>query len=429
MNIPNSITLGRLVLVPLVVWLIIDHQMEAAFLLFLLAGLSDAADGYLAKRYGWNSELGAYLDPIADKALLVSIYVTLGFAGHLPVWLVIAVVSRDILIVGAVVLSWMLSRPLSMRPLLVSKANTLSQIVLAGLVLAELGLGLGLHASGERADLGDRRADHHFRRGLFLGVAEAHGELRAGAQTVAASPAPGSRSRTTATLADRGFVTVTQLTLDLPHRAALGAEDFLVSDCNLAAVRLVDAWPNWQNHVQLLLGPEASGKTHLARVWQALSGAQALAPETLVMSVLDGLDEATPLVVEDADRIAYDEKALFHLLNLAREKRSLRSDHGGERAEPVGTRAARPQVAAERGPGRRDRRARRGAHPYGAAQAFRRPPTRYRSEGADLSRAACGPLAGRRRRRRGGGRPRGAGLGPKDQPPTRHRGARGVRPA
>jgi len=110
-------------------------------------------------------------------------------------------------------------------------------------------------------------------------------------------------------------VTVTQLTLDLPHRAALGAEDFLVSDCNLAAVRLVDDWPNWQNHVQLLLGPQASGKTHLARVWQALSGAQALAPETLVMSVLDGLDEATPLVVEDADRIAYDEKALFHLLN------------------------------------------------------------------------------------------------------------------
>ena len=321
MNIPNSLTLGRLVLVPLVVWLIIDHEMQAAFLLFLLAGLSDAADGYLAKRYGWNTELGAYLDPIADKALLVSIYVTLGFAGHLPVWLVIAVVSRDILIVGAVVLSWMLSRPLSMQPLLVSKANTLSQIVLAGLVLAELGLGLGLHALVNVLDLGDRRADHHFRRGLFLGVAQAHGELRAGAQAVAASPAPGSRSRTPATLADRRFVTVAQLTLDLPHRAALGAEDFLVSDCNLAAVRLVDAWPNWQNHVQLLIGPAASGKTHLARVWQALSGAQALAPETLVMSVLDGLDEATPLVVEDADRIAYDEKALFHLFNLAREKR------------------------------------------------------------------------------------------------------------
>jgi cardiolipin synthase len=143
-NIPNSLTLLRIVLVPLVVWLIITHEMLAAFLLFLFAGLSDAADGFLAKRYNWNTELGAYLDPIADKALLVSIYVTLGLAGQLPVWLVISVVSRDILIVGAVVLSWMLSRPLSMQPLLISKANTFSQIVLAGLVLAELGLGLGL---------------------------------------------------------------------------------------------------------------------------------------------------------------------------------------------------------------------------------------------------------------------------------------------
>lgn len=145
MNIPNSITLLRIVLVPLVVWLIITHEMLAAFVVFLLAGLSDAADGFLAKRYGWHTELGAYLDPIADKALLVSIYVTLGFAGHLPVWLVIAVVSRDILIIGAVVLSWMLSRPLAMQPLLISKVNTCFQILLAGFVLGELGLGLGLY--------------------------------------------------------------------------------------------------------------------------------------------------------------------------------------------------------------------------------------------------------------------------------------------
>ena len=144
MNIPNTLTLVRIILVPLVVWLIITHEILAAFVLFLMAGLSDAADGYLAKRYGWHTELGAYLDPIADKALLVSIYVTLGFAGHLPAWLVIAVVSRDILIVGAVLLSWMLSRPMLLHPLLISKANTFSQIVLAGLVLAELGLGLGL---------------------------------------------------------------------------------------------------------------------------------------------------------------------------------------------------------------------------------------------------------------------------------------------
>src|SRR6476619_7233846 len=143
-NIPNTLTLARIILVPLVVWLIISHENLAAFLLFLMAGLSDAADGYLAKRYGWRTELGAYLDPIADKALLVSIYVTLGFAGHLPAWLVIAVVSRDILIIGAFLLSWVLSRPVPIHPLLISKANTFAQIVLAGLVLAELGLGLVL---------------------------------------------------------------------------------------------------------------------------------------------------------------------------------------------------------------------------------------------------------------------------------------------
>jgi cardiolipin synthase len=143
-NIPNTLTLGRILAVPLLVWLIIGHEMLAAFLVFMLAGLSDAADGYLAKRFGWNTELGAYLDPIADKALLVTIYVTLGLAGHLPVWLVIAVVSRDILIVGAVLLAWMMSRPINVKPLLISKVNTCAQILLAGVVLCELGLGLGL---------------------------------------------------------------------------------------------------------------------------------------------------------------------------------------------------------------------------------------------------------------------------------------------
>jgi cardiolipin synthase len=143
-NIPNTLTLGRILLVPLLVWLIIDQEMFAAFLVFLLAGLSDAADGFLAKRFGWHTELGAYLDPIADKALLVTIYVTLGLAGHLPVWLVIAVVSRDILIVGAVLLAWMMSRPITVKPLLVSKVNTCLQIALAGVVLGRLGLGLGL---------------------------------------------------------------------------------------------------------------------------------------------------------------------------------------------------------------------------------------------------------------------------------------------
>jgi chromosomal replication initiation ATPase DnaA len=116
-------------------------------------------------------------------------------------------------------------------------------------------------------------------------------------------------------------VTLTQLTLDLPHRTALGAEDFLVSDCNRAAVKLIDAWPQWPDQVQLLIGPAASGKTHLARVWQALSGAKALSPNMLRVDFIDGMEAGTPLVVEDADRTAYEEKALFHLVNLARENR------------------------------------------------------------------------------------------------------------
>ena len=165
MNIPNTLTFARIVSVPLLIWLIIDQDFFAAFVVFMLAGISDAADGYLAKRYGWRTELGAYLDPIADKALLVSIYVALGAAGHLPVWLVIAVVSRDVLIVGAVVLAWMMSRPVKVKPLVVSKVNTFAQISLAGLALAnrdhrgfvERNAALGHHDAGVRGAEIDRQ--------------------------------------------------------------------------------------------------------------------------------------------------------------------------------------------------------------------------------------------------------------------------------
>jgi chromosomal replication initiation ATPase DnaA len=115
-------------------------------------------------------------------------------------------------------------------------------------------------------------------------------------------------------------VTLTQLTLDLPHRAALGAEDFLVSDCNIAAVKLIDAWPRWPEPVQLLIGPPASGKTHLIRVWEARSNARLLDANILDTKFIDGVGEGAALVLEDADRSSYDERALFHLLNLAREK-------------------------------------------------------------------------------------------------------------
>jgi cardiolipin synthase len=139
LSIPNLITLGRILLVPIVVWAIASGAMNVAFVLFLAAGISDGVDGFLAKRFGMTSVLGAYLDPLADKALIVSIYLTLGINGEIPRWLVILVVSRDILIVGGIMLSWLVGSPLKIRPLLVSKLNTVAQIVFACVVLGSLG--------------------------------------------------------------------------------------------------------------------------------------------------------------------------------------------------------------------------------------------------------------------------------------------------
>ncbi|HVQ80700.1 MAG: CDP-alcohol phosphatidyltransferase family protein [Pseudolabrys sp.] len=144
MSIPNLITLGRILLVPVVVWAIASGAMWIAFVLFLGAGLSDAVDGYLAKRFHMTTELGAYLDPLADKALIVSIYIALGVNGLIPGWLVILVVSRDIMIVGAVMLSWLVGTPIKVKPLLVSKLNTVAQIVFACVVLGTLGFGYPL---------------------------------------------------------------------------------------------------------------------------------------------------------------------------------------------------------------------------------------------------------------------------------------------
>lgn len=140
-NIPNLITLGRILLVPVIIWAITSGQMAVAFVLFFIAGVSDAVDGFLAKRLNMQSEIGALLDPLADKCLLVSIYVALGIAAEIPRWLVILVVSRDVIIVGAVMVSWLLDRPIPMKPLMVSKLNTVAQVIYAGLVLAALGFG------------------------------------------------------------------------------------------------------------------------------------------------------------------------------------------------------------------------------------------------------------------------------------------------
>jgi len=123
--------------VPLTIWLLVSDEPILAFWIFVVAGISDGIDGFIARQFNQHSRLGTYLDPLADKALLVSIYVTFAITGELPVWLAILVVSRDLLIVGGVVLAWMLDRPIAMRPRAISKINTVAQIVLASVVLAD----------------------------------------------------------------------------------------------------------------------------------------------------------------------------------------------------------------------------------------------------------------------------------------------------
>ncbi len=142
LNLPNLITLGRLLSVPLAVWLIIEARYGVAFWVFVGAGISDALDGYIAKHFDRRTRLGALLDPIADKALLVGVSVTLGIAGQLPHWLVILVVLRDVLILGGFALIQATTARQHLGPLFISKVNTSVQIALVGFVLARLGLGI-----------------------------------------------------------------------------------------------------------------------------------------------------------------------------------------------------------------------------------------------------------------------------------------------
>jgi len=135
-TLPNIISFARLCAVPLAIWLVLHHRFPLAFALFVSAGVSDAIDGWLARRRG-GTVLGAILDPLADKALMVGMYITLAAIGQLPDWLAILVVFRDLMIVGGLILLWMTSHNLHIRPLEVSKANTALQI---GLVAVVLGL-------------------------------------------------------------------------------------------------------------------------------------------------------------------------------------------------------------------------------------------------------------------------------------------------
>jgi cardiolipin synthase len=143
LNLPNMITLARLLSVPLAIWLIFDERYGAAFWVFIGAGVSDALDGYIAKRFDRRTRLGALLDPTADKALLAGVYVSLWLVGQLPGWLVGLVVLRDCLFVLGFVLIQTTAAPKRFDPLSISKLNTLVQLSLIGFVLAQ---GLGIEA-------------------------------------------------------------------------------------------------------------------------------------------------------------------------------------------------------------------------------------------------------------------------------------------
>ena len=134
---PNLISLARLFSVPLIVWMIVTDKMMLAFLTCCIAGLSDILDGFVARILKSPSTVGAYLDPIADKVLLVGLYLTLGIKGLIFPWLVILIVFRDLLIVGGALLLAMLDKPYKVKPIMISKINTLLQIIAVAFVLGQ----------------------------------------------------------------------------------------------------------------------------------------------------------------------------------------------------------------------------------------------------------------------------------------------------
>ena len=126
-HIPNIISVIRILLVVPIAIALARLQLSLAALLFFIGAASDGADGYLARRFGWQSELGGVLDPIADKLLLATAFVTLAYLKLVPLWLMAAAVGRDVIIVAGAIAYRTLIGPLTAHPSLISKINTLCQ--------------------------------------------------------------------------------------------------------------------------------------------------------------------------------------------------------------------------------------------------------------------------------------------------------------
>lgn len=136
-QVPNIITIARLVMVPLIIVLLKEQDYQAALILFVVAGLSDGLDGFIARRFHLESHLGGTLDPLADKMLMLSMYVSLTWLGHLPPWLMLVVISRDLLIIGGYLIVTSYKGAVKMSASYFSKFNTVAQIALVVAVLAE----------------------------------------------------------------------------------------------------------------------------------------------------------------------------------------------------------------------------------------------------------------------------------------------------
>ena len=138
-NIPNMISIFRIILVIPVVYYLLQHKYSLAFIIFLVACVSDYIDGYIARRYQWESQLGGWLDPIGDKILLNSVYLVLWSMDLIiPDWLLFCIIGRDIMIVGGVLYYYYRIEKITAHPTLISKINTLMQLVLVLLILIKL---------------------------------------------------------------------------------------------------------------------------------------------------------------------------------------------------------------------------------------------------------------------------------------------------
>lgn len=134
-DIPNLISILRILLVAPTVYTLLNQDYKIALLLFIVAGVSDGVDGALARFFNWQTRLGAILDPIGDKLLLVSCYLALGWLGHLPVLLIVLIILRDVIIVSGAIVYHLFIEEVSIQPLMISKVNTVLQITLVVFVI------------------------------------------------------------------------------------------------------------------------------------------------------------------------------------------------------------------------------------------------------------------------------------------------------